>query len=76
MASKEENVNEAETLLRDIVKAYDKMQAPATQAIRSARADAYYKAIKRAREFLKPHASDCAVHNAPALPVGQCNCRS
>lgn len=20
------------------------------------------------------HASDCAVHNAPALPVGPCNC--
>jgi hypothetical protein len=21
-----------------------------------------------------PHASDCAVHNAPALPVGPCDC--
>lgn len=22
------------------------------------------------------HASDCAVHNAPALPVGACNCQT
>ncbi len=22
-----------------------------------------------------PHRSDCAVHNAPALPIGPCNCR-
>ena len=22
----------------------------------------------------KRHASDCAVHNAPALPAGECNC--
>jgi len=22
----------------------------------------------------KLHASDCAIHNAPALPVGPCNC--
>lgn len=23
----------------------------------------------------QPHRSDCAVHNEPALPKGECNCR-
>jgi hypothetical protein len=23
----------------------------------------------------RPHASDCAVHNMPAYPNGECNCR-
>jgi hypothetical protein len=23
-----------------------------------------------------PHASDCAVHNAPALPEGACDCKT
>lgn len=25
---------------------------------------------------ITPHDSDCAVHNAPALPVGPCDCRA
>jgi hypothetical protein len=34
-----------------------------------------YNAIDAARAGEgEGHASDCAVHNAPALPVGPCNC--
>jgi hypothetical protein len=29
---------------------------------------------QRLKEMGKQHASDCAVHNAPALPVGPCDC--
>ena len=30
---------------------------------------------RRMKDALDEHASDCAVHNAPALPVGPCDCR-
>jgi hypothetical protein len=29
---------------------------------------------KREKEEAVQHASDCAVHNAPALPIGPCDC--
>lgn len=31
--------------------------------------------VEAARRALVSHASDCATHNAPALPVGECDCQ-